>query len=211
MITRRQLLKNTGLLAIASGLPISLVGCGQAATVEGYIVKFAPLLINVLEIVAAATGSDTSSLQAKVTKDLADLENLWTAYEANPNATAWEALNDIFTVVENDASTVFDLVHITDPATQAKAMIIVAAAQAIFAILETLFPSAPASLLALKKVAVPTRFAKYLPAGYSSGKSVEFANAQVDKANSALGVKTGNSKVDGLKLQKLPHVGKKHL
>lgn len=155
MLTRRQLLKNTGLLAIASGLPISLVGCGQAGTVEGYIVKFAPLLINVLEIVAAATGNDTSSLQAKINKDLADLENLWTTYQANPNATTWQALDDIFTVVETDASTVFDLVHITDPATQAKAMIIVAAAQAIFAILETLFPAAPAALLVKNPKAGP--------------------------------------------------------
>jgi hypothetical protein len=206
MLTRRSFIAGTGLAIGAATLPISFVGCSNSATIEGYVVKFAPLLTNILEIVAAATGKDTSGLQTKVTTDLASLEKLWTDYSANPNATTWEALNDIFTTVENDATTVFALVQISDPATQSEAMVIVTAAQGIFAILETLFPAAPATVT--KKVS-ERKFASYLPQGFNSSKRIDATNVLIDRANSALKVKTSNPKVDGLKLNKVPHVGKR--
>ena len=206
MLTRRGFIAGSGLALTAATLPMSFVGCSNSSTIEGYVVKFAPLLINILEIVTAATGKDTTVLQTKVNADLADLEKLWTDYNAQPNATTWQALNDIFTTVEEDASTVFSLVQISDSATQSEAMVIVTAAQGIFAILETLFPAAPATIA---KKATKRPFAAYLPQDYTRSKCVAVTNSLIDRANSALKVKTNNPKVDSLKLKKVPHVGKR--
>jgi hypothetical protein len=158
-----------------------VTGACNSAAVIADIQKFSPVVINVLNLACVFTpaaplcATGAALLNGTISKLLSAL----TTYEANVKAgTAtsadWNDLNAIFLTFEQQSSDIFSLLHISNGGTQTEALAVEASAKALLAVIEALFPSAPAPVIsptpasAMRAMAVQPRaslFAAHLPAG----------------------------------------------
>jgi hypothetical protein len=159
-------------------------GCNsaQVITVISDITKFAPIAVNVLQLACAFDPSASlcktgvASLNATIT----ELQAALTTYEqqlAAGTATVaeWNILNAIFATFEAQTADIFALFHISGAASQSEALAVAAAAQTLLAVIEALFPPAPATTAAASVTAPPhARAAMYVSSLPPGG--VEFFN-----------------------------------
>lgn len=143
-----------GLLCISIVMSPLIVttGCstGQVSTVVTDVTKFAPVIVNVLNLACAFKPSETlcSTGTAKLNTDIADLEkalNDWNAAVAagGANISVWTALNATFTTFEQDSAAIFQLFQISGAGSQSTAMDVVASALTLLSVIEAVFPAAP--------------------------------------------------------------------
>lgn len=144
------ILPTAGVVAVG-GLAVSQTACSTAQIVTD-ITKFTPVLIDILQIAAVASGNSTTALQTKVTTDSADAQTLVQDYLSKGSVGIWNDMNAALNVLSDDASTVFQLANVVTGASQAKVSLIVASGQTLFAIIESLLPAAPASINAVVAV-----------------------------------------------------------
>lgn len=144
------ILPTAGVVAVG-GLAVSQTACSTAQIVTD-ITKFTPVLIDILQIAAVASGNSTTALQTKVTTDSADAQTLVQDYLSKGSVGIWNDMNAALNVLSDDANTVFQLANVVTGASQAKVGLIVASGQTLFAIIESLLPSAPASINAVMSV-----------------------------------------------------------
>ena len=145
--------------AVAIGT-MPLTAC-NSATALADVQKFEPVVINAL-VLACAIQSGLpicGAMQTTITNDYNLVVQLWTDWNAAVKAgtatsALWNDLNAAFTVFEEDSSAIFAAaVGLNAPELTA----IVAAAQVLLSVIESLFPSAPAGVLKSS----PSKFSKY--------------------------------------------------
>lgn len=138
-----------------------------------------PAVLNVLQIVALFEGvAVNSSLEAKVTGDVAAISKLYTDYQAAVGSDKQTIAADItaaFSVLNTDLATVYTVAQVKDPVTQAKI----------------------AALIGLIETAVQIAEAFITPPTATRSSAASLTASQlVDSYNKILTAKTGNSKVD---------------
>lgn len=198
------------LLCVSVVIPAAIVetGCtsAQVTQVVTDITKFAPVVVNVLQLACAFTPGSTLCATAgpELNKTIADLETALTAYQAavaagTATSSTWNALNAVFTTFESQTAAIFDLFRISGAATQSTALAVAASAGTLLSLIEALFPAAPATPAAMRGEAPrpkPEKFAQMFPksAPMSAGGVTFFNfpawekdyNKKVDKANKAI-------------------------
>lgn len=167
---------------------VPMTSC-NAGTILTDITKFLPVVGDILQIIGAFTGADYTALDTKITNDAQLVTNLYNTYEQNVGSpSAWNDLNAAFTTFTQDSSQIFTLAQVSNPAVQAKVAAMEAAAQTLFAIIESLEPAAPASVTNAVR---SHKFTAYAPApNYNLGNWIDGWNALVT-------AKTGNAALDG--------------
>jgi hypothetical protein len=133
------------LLPAAGVAAVAMTAACSTTQIITDITKFSPVLVDILQIITAADGTNTTGLQAKVAQDTTDAQTLVQAYLNAGSVGTWNDMNAALSVLSADASTVFQMANVVNPSSQAKVNLIVASAQTAFAIIESLLPSAPAS------------------------------------------------------------------
>jgi hypothetical protein len=183
-------------------------GCtsAQVTTVVTDITKFAPVVVNVLQLACAFTPGSAlcATGAAELNKTIADLETALTAYQAavaagTATSSTWNALNAVFTTFESQTAAIFDLFRISGAAAQSTALAVAASAGTLLSLIEALFPSAPVTPAAMRDEAArpkPVRFATLFPgAAPMTAGGVTFFNLpawqkdynkKVDAANKAI-------------------------
>jgi hypothetical protein len=184
------------------GLVVTQTGC-NSATFMADVSKLSPAITNALRIYGTATGNQIAlSLASKIDGDEPTVQKLYADFEAavksgnaQQQAQAWTYLNAAFTVFEEDASQAFTLMSGLIPGPiQAEITAMVAAAQVLLAVIESLMPAPPAGVSGQKAA----RFASKLPASFNLGDFVK-------NHNKLLSLKTGVPDVDAVKA-KLPRL-----
>lgn len=145
--TAPYLLPAAGVAAIG-GLTVTQSACNVTQVITD-ITKFTPVLIDILQIVTVASGNSTAALQAKVTTDSADAQTLVQDYLSKGSVGIWNDMNAALNILSEDATLVFQMANVVSGPAQAKVGLIVASGQTLFAIIESLLPSAPQSAIAV--------------------------------------------------------------
>lgn len=157
------LLPGAGVVAIG-GLAMTQTAC-SATTIITDITKFTPVLVSILQIIAAENGMNTTGLQQKVAIDSADAQQLVSDYVKQGSVGIWNNMNAALNVLSADAALVFQMSNVVSGPSQAKIGLIVASGEALFAIIESLIPAAPAQPVngGLGAVTVTKHFEAYAP------------------------------------------------
>jgi hypothetical protein len=128
-------------------------GCNssQVLQVVTDITKFAPIVTNTLSLACVFTPAAVlcTTGAAIINKDITDLNVALSTYQqqiaaGTATVTAWGILDAVFTTFEKDSAAIFDLFRISGSASQTEAEAVVTSAQTLLAVIEALFPSAPA-------------------------------------------------------------------
>jgi hypothetical protein len=176
-------------IAAIGSLTIGTTACNTSQIITD-VERFLPAVLNILTVVAAFNGQNYGQLSGKIQQDATDVEKLINAFQATKSQGIWNDLNSAFTVFEQDANTVFELSNVVSGPSKNKVLLMVGAAQTLLAIIESIVPAAPAPAPALAK-----KFAAHAPiAKLTLG---QWASSY----NKTIAVKTGDPKVDNLKLQ----------
>lgn len=168
---------------------VPMTACNVGTLIQD-ITKFLPVATDILSIVTQFTGTSYTSLGQKIQTDAALVQKLYTDYESNVgNGGAWNDLNAAFTTFSADVQQAFALAQVANPVVQGKIVAMVAAAQTLFAIIESLLPSPPAS--AGPAAVKSAHFAAHAPsqAGWTLGDCVT-------SWNKLMVTKTGNTALD---------------
>jgi hypothetical protein len=173
-------------LFLCAALPFSMIpmaGCTpqQVAQFEQVLGQVAPAVATVLQIVALFSAkTDTSTLPAKISADVAGIEKLYSDYEAaaaSAKGSIEAEVNAAFAVLQSDLSTVFALAQVSDKNTQAKLTAFVGLISSAVQIAEGfIVPAVPAASAVAPLKLNPSSL--------------------VDSWNKILVAKTGNAKVD---------------
>lgn len=135
-------------IGLVSVLLISSVAC-NSQNVLNDVKRFAPVVTNVLVAVCAFTANPLCATGAAIVqKDEQVVFKLWQDYiNAQVAGTAtsamWNNLNAAFTTLVNDSADIFNLVTVIPGVDQPKIIGLVVAAQALLAVIESLFPASP--------------------------------------------------------------------
>lgn len=150
-------------------MPISSCNSQNVLNTVG---QLAPVVIDVLIAICGATAQPAPALCSSggdlLRADEQKVISLWQAYldalkagTATPDA--WAALNIAVNVFMNQSADVFALIRIVNPAKQKEILLMVAAAQALLAVIEHLMPNPPATAMSMSALH-SRRFLAHLPA-----------------------------------------------
>lgn len=173
-------LPKTALALALSCVMIISTSCSltQATTVVSDIQKFLPAVTNVLAAVCAfesdpLCASGAAQFETAANNAIAIAQAYLTAAKAGTATPAmWNELNAAFITLENQAANIFALVHVSDPTIQLEIEALVASAQALLAVIESLEPAAPMGASHAKA----NRFAQYMPQGVSASNKTWLKN-----------------------------------
>ena len=181
-----------GQIAAIGSLTMTQTACSTSQIITD-VERFLPAVLNIITVVSAFNGVNYSNLQAKVQQDAVDVEKLVQDYQQTNSVGIWNNLNAAFTVFEQDASTIFQLANIVNGNAQNKVLLMVGAAQTLLAIIESLVPPPPASVANQSA----RMFATHAPTAKLT------LGQWVDSYNKTIAIKTGDAKVDKLKLKQI--------
>jgi hypothetical protein len=163
-----------------------LLCCSMLATAcsvshfEAVLNEVAPAISTIIQIVAIVKGIPANTaIATKIGADVAALNKFYTDYEAasaSGKAGIESDINNGFTVLNSDLSTVFAVAQVSDPNTQAKV-------SALISLVET--------AVGIAEAAIPGTVAKLTKAPANLT-----ASALVNSFNKILVAKTGNVTVD---------------
>jgi hypothetical protein len=140
------------LLVALAVTPVTLIttGCNSAAVVTD-IQKFAPVVVNVLELACTFTpGAPLCATgAAMLNSSITAVTNAITGYQAKvkagtATASDWNYINALFGTFEDQSASIFNLLHVSSGGTQAEALAIEASAKVLLSAIEALFPAPPA-------------------------------------------------------------------
>jgi hypothetical protein len=198
MTYKENLMKRIATL-LCTGLLCITIACttAQVTSVITGIDRFTPVVTNVLALACDFNQKAAlcSTGAATLNKDAADLTSALSIYEAKVTAgTAtsadWNVANAVFQTFEADSASIFELFHISNASSEATANAVAASAQTLLAVIEALFPSAPAPVaVSTARMERPAKFSASLPAAGVAGFSLSVwqkdYNKRVDMAKKA--------------------------
>lgn len=179
-----------------------MTGCSVSSVVSD-LQKFQPVITDVLTIACEFTSDPLCAIAPTINQNVAYALSLLQDYEvalANQTASlsAWNDLNAAFALVEKDASAIFALAHVVNGAHQQEILAIVASAQALLAVIETIFPAPPvAATNVMTARPAQHQFAVYLPAPTAKTKQFDrkWLNSWVGDWNSNKLVKSNKKQI----------------
>ena len=171
---------------LATGLIAVLLTCSIAcnsSTALSYVKKFQPVVVNALVLSCAISSGlpICGTMQTTIDADYTLVVKLWGDWNtavANGTSTValWNDLNAAFTTFENDSAQIFAVATgLNAPEVTA----IVVSAETLLAVIESLFPSAPAAT----SVTSSRRFKTALPQNFNFKGWKRDYNEKIDIAH----------------------------
>lgn len=181
------------LLALTLSLAVACTACSTAwvSTLDSILAAGAPALINILQIVSAASGNPMStSLASKINVDAADIKTLAAAFAADGGSNSCTTLQNAIATYQADQSSVLQIAQVSDSATETKITLLASLVAGTVSAITAVIPScqSPAALAKSMKAGPPLKVRSF-----------------VSDYNAILKAKTGNPKVDELTPQLVIH------
>jgi hypothetical protein len=178
-------MKKKWFLVIPLCLAVFGTACSTAwvSTLDSILAAAAPALINILEIAAAANGSQVSPmLETKINTDAADLKQLAAAFAADGNSgNVCQDLTAAVNTYQGDLQLVLQVAQVSDPNTQTKIQLLSTLVAGTISAITAVIPSCGSAATA--------------KAFNVTGPEPDVRNF-VTSYNAILVRKTGNAKVD---------------
>lgn len=172
-------------LALILALTMALTACTASwlSDFEKYVTLAAPAIIDIIEIIAIAQGVQANAgTMAKINADAAALEKLASDYSA-ASASAQPGIvpqiQAAFNTLQQDASTIFQVAQVNDPAKQALIQSLIVLVQNTFTQIASMIPQAKTGKVMAKQLLPADQFVSRYNALVSAG--THGSDAKFDK------------------------------